>query len=70
MAQREGLTLDRLYQELTDILPESWQYPEIACGRTVIDDREFRTNNFMESAWMQSAPVTVSGSAMGKIDVG
>ncbi len=70
MAQREGLTLDRLYQGLTDILPESWQYPEIACARTVIGEREFRTNNFMESAWMQSAPVTVSGSAVGRIDVG
>ena len=70
MAQREGFTLDRLYQGLTDILPESWQYPEMTCARTVIGEREFRTNNFMESAWMQSAPVTVSGSAIGRIDVG
>ena len=70
IAEREGLTLDELYQELTDILPKSWQYPEIACARTVIGEREFRTHDFTESAWIQSAPVKVSGSAVGRIDVG
>ncbi len=69
IAEREGLTLDALYQELTDILPRSWQYPEIACARTVIGERDFRTHGFTESAWIQSAPVKAGGSAIGRIDV-
>jgi len=70
IAGKEGLTLDKLYQELTNILPQGCQYPEIACTRIVIGDSEFRTNNFAESAWMQSAPVKVSGTVVGKIEVG
>jgi len=70
IAGKEGLTLDKLYQELTDILPQGCQYPEIACTRIVIGDSEFHTKNFAESAWMQSAPVKVSGTVVGKIEVG
>jgi len=70
IAGKEGLTLDKLYQEVTNILPQGCQYPEIACARIMIGDSEFRTNNFAESAWMQSAPVKVSGTVVGKIEVG
>jgi response regulator RpfG family c-di-GMP phosphodiesterase len=67
---REGITLNRLYQEFTNILPQSFQYQEIACARIVIGDGEFRTGNFAESAWMQSVPVKVNRSVAGRIDVG
>jgi len=70
IAGKKGFTLDKLYQELVGILPQGCQYPEIACTRIVIGDSEFRTNNFAESAWMQSAPVKVSGTVVGKIEVG
>jgi len=67
---REDITLDNLYQEVTNILPTSWQYPEIAYARIVIGDSEFRTKNFTNSPWKQSAPVKVKGIAVGSIDVG
>jgi PAS domain S-box-containing protein len=70
IAEREGISLGELYQELTDILPKSWQYPEITCARIRIGDREFRTGNFSESPWRQSAPVRVSGAVVGTMDVG
>jgi PAS domain S-box-containing protein len=70
IAEREGISLGELYQELTNILPKSWQYPEIACARIRVGDREFRTSNFAESPWRQSAPVRVSGAVVGTMDVG
>ena len=70
IARRDGPTSDKLYQEFTDILPQGWRYPEIACARIVIGDSEFHTKDFAESAWMQSAPVKVSGTVVGKIEVG
>jgi len=69
IAEREDISLDEVYQGLTDILPKSWQYPEIACAKVRIGDREFRTGNFAESPWRQSAPVRVSGTVIGAIDV-
>ena len=71
ITEKDGITLEKLYQEIADSLPASWQYPEITCCRILIGDREFRTKNFTESAWMQSAPLKVHGSAVaGKIDIG
>ena len=70
LTERKGITLDQLYQEFTNLLPDSWQYNEIAYSRIVIGDSEFCTNNFAESAWKQSAPVRVHGSVVGKIEVG
>ena len=64
------VTEEETVRKMLAIIPPAWQYPEVTCARTVIGEREFRTNNFMESAWMLSAPITVSGSAMGRIDVG
>ena len=69
IAERDDISLDELYQELTDILPKSWQYEDIACAKIRIGDREFRTGNFAESRWKQSAPVKVAGVVIGTLDV-
>jgi len=69
MSERQDIPLDELYQELTDILPKSWQYEDIACARIVMGDREFRTENFAESTWKQFAPVKVNGVAGGRVEV-
>ncbi|MEI6310459.1 MAG: PAS domain S-box protein [bacterium] len=70
LTEREGITLEELYREFVEILPKSWQYPEIACARIVIGNNEFHTENFVESAWKQSAPIKVDGSVVGQVEVG
>lgn len=70
ITEKEGITLDQLCQEFAEILPTSWQYAEVACARIVIGEHEYHTDNFRESAWMQSAPIRVHGSEVGKISVG
>jgi PAS domain S-box-containing protein len=67
--EREGISLNEFYQELADILPKSWQYPEITGARIVIGESEFQTKNFIETEWRQSATVKVNGSKAGRIDV-
>jgi len=68
--EKEGITLGEIYQEITNILPAGWQYPEIAYARIVVRGREFCTKNFKESAWIQSMPIKVDGTEIGKIEVG
>jgi len=70
IAERDDISLDELYQELANILPKSWRYEDIACARIVVGGREFRTDNFAEPRWAQSAPVKVAGVVIGAIDVG
>ncbi len=70
LIEQKGITPDSLCQELTNILPQSWQYPEITCARIVTREGEFHTGNFRESEWMLTAPLKMHGSVIGKIEVG
>ena len=70
LISRKGITTEEVFQEFSNTLAKSWQYPEITCVKIVIGDKEFRTENFSESQWMQSAPIKVHGSVEGRIEVG
>ncbi|MBN1498678.1 MAG: PAS domain S-box protein [Spirochaetes bacterium] len=70
IVERKDLTLAILYQELVNFLPKSWKYSEIACARIIMDDQEFRSGNFQETEWRQTAPVRVNGELAGKLEVG
>jgi len=70
LAARRDFSLDSLCEALVKVLPASWQYPDIACARIVMGEREFRTPNFAVSEWMLAAPVRVVGAVAGKVEVG
>jgi PAS domain S-box-containing protein len=69
IAQKKGITIEDLYLEVANFLPESWQYPEITCARIVIGNKEFRTENFKDTTWKQSSPVRVFDTIVGGIDI-
>lgn len=70
IAAAPNLGVDQLYQEMATVLPSSWQYPELACARIVVEDREFCSNNFVETPWRQTSPIVVDGREVGRIEVG
>ena len=61
--------LDEIYQEVVARLPGGWQYPETTCARITIGGREFKTENFRETEWQQSAEIEVNGARVGVIEV-
>jgi hypothetical protein len=42
IAEKPGLALDEIYQEVLELLPRSWQYPEVAFAQLTIDGKEFK----------------------------
>jgi PAS domain S-box-containing protein len=70
LVETPGISLEEMLEKTVCLIPAGWQYPDIACAKILIGDREFRTKNFTESAWKQSAPIKVYGTVMGKIEVG
>jgi PAS domain S-box-containing protein len=58
-----------LYQEITEILPPSWQYPEITCARIMLEGEEFKTDGFRQTDWGQSSDVIVKGERLGRVEV-
>ena len=69
LSEKQDLPLTALYQQLADFLPKGWQYPEITCSRIVIDDVEFCSENFEDSAWKLSAPIRVNKTVNGLVEL-
>jgi signal transduction histidine kinase len=67
--ERSDLGLDEILQEIVELLPPAWQYPEITCGRIILDDRSFLTRNFRGGPYAQVAEIRVRAETRGKVEV-
>ncbi|MFH1539392.1 MAG: GAF domain-containing sensor histidine kinase [bacterium] len=67
--EKYGSSLEDILQGIVNVIPPGWQYPEITCSRIAVEDQEFRTDNFKETAWKQSADVFASGIRSGVVEV-
>ena len=69
IAEKPAITLDTVYQEVANVIPLGWQYPDITCARVTIDGKEFKTPNFRETAWKQASDILVDGQRIGTVEV-
>jgi PAS domain S-box-containing protein len=69
LAETPGISLEQLLQGTADLLPPSWQYPEVACGRIIVHEREFQTEDFRETRWRQASEITAHGEVIGSVEV-
>jgi len=69
IVETPDITLGELYQEVTNLLPASWQHPEIACARTTINGKRFKTQNFRYTELRQSSDIKVDGAKVGVVEV-
>ncbi len=61
ITEKPGVTLDEVYQEVANVIPPGWQYPDITCDRVTIDGKEFKTPNYRETIWKQGSDIIVDG---------
>ena len=69
IAEKSEITLDELYQEVANLLPSSWQYPEICCARITTEDKEFRTANYRDAKWRLCSDIKIGGVKAGAVEV-
>jgi len=62
--------LEKTIQEIVNLLPSSWQYPEIACTRIILGEKIYQTENFKETLWKLSAEIKVNQKTIGTLEVG
>jgi hypothetical protein len=53
--ERKDLTLNKALQMIVDLIPPAWQYPSITCARITFKDYVFKSKDFIETRWKQSA---------------
>lgn len=69
LIERHRGSIDQILQGVADILPPSWQRPEITCGKVTFEDKEYITSNFKRSRWKQAADIFVGDTNMGTVEV-
>lgn len=69
LIEREHCPLDEFLAMVVDVLPPSWQYPEIACARIVLNGRNYDSLYFQSSPWFLSSPIHVQGRLAGQVSV-
>ena len=72
ITEKPEITLDELYQEIANLLPVGWQYPEITCAKITINGKEFKAENCTDRGpkWKQSVDIKVHGAKAGVVEVG
>ena len=56
-------------QQVANLIPSAWQYPEITAARIRFDGIGATTDGFRETVWRQSAALTVRGGHTGQVEV-
>ena len=69
LVEQQDISLAEILQGIVDLIPPSWQYPEITCARVIIQGREWKTKNFPETIWKQASDIKVHGELSGNLEV-
>ena len=69
LAETPGITSTELFGGVARLLPDAWQYSEIAAARVVLDDVRYESARFDSCVACQSADIVVAGQKRGSIDV-
>jgi PAS domain S-box-containing protein len=62
-------SFEDIIQGTVELMARSWQYPEITGGRILLENREYRTENFRESPWRQAQTIHMQGRSAGFIEI-
>ena len=69
LVEQSENSIDKILQGVADLLPGSWQYPELACARILYKERSYQSRNFKPTQWTQEATIIISGRQEGLVEV-
>jgi GAF domain-containing protein len=69
LVERHEPDLDAILQGAVELLPPSWQYPEVTCARIIFGEKEYRSPVFQEAGYKQAADIIVTGKKAGVVEV-
>lgn len=69
LVETPGISLEEILQGTVNLIPPSWQHPNITCARIILEGQEFRTDNFRETVWKQVNSIVVHSEQLGTVEV-
>ncbi len=64
-----GASIEKIMQSSVELLPPALQYPNITCGRIILDGNVFSTPGFKDGPCRLSEDIMVKGGRRGAIEV-
>ncbi len=62
-------SLETICRKIIEAIPPGWQYPSVCVAKIRVDDKTFTSPNFVETAWVQTADITIGNSKIGSVRV-
>jgi PAS domain S-box-containing protein len=69
LVEKIDTSLDEVLQAVANIMPPSFQYPEVTCARILLNGKEYKTENFKQTKWNQASGIFVYGELKGTLEV-
>jgi diguanylate cyclase (GGDEF)-like protein/PAS domain S-box-containing protein len=69
LSVEKNLSVQDIMQESVEHIPRAMQYPESYCARIIIDDQEFRTQNYSEAELRQKESICAGSNIIGTVEV-
>ncbi len=69
VASRPDVSLDQFLNEIVELIPPGWQFPDATTARIILDNRYFVTHNFRESEHKQQAEIYADNHQRGAVEV-
>ena len=63
------MSLEEIIQDIVELLPPAWQYPEITFARIILDGISYMTQGFRECHQKQTAEIVVGGMPRGVVEL-
>jgi PAS domain S-box-containing protein len=67
--EKSDASIEQIIDELVELIPQGWQYPEIAAARITLGKYKTKTKNFRKTKWCQTADIKLYGKKAGSIEV-
>ncbi len=69
IVERADGSLDRIFRETVELLPQSWNYVDVACSRIVLGETEQKSKSYAEPVATLRGDLVVHGEKAGAIEV-
>jgi len=69
LVEKKDISLEEILQGTIDLIPPSWQYPEITSARIILEGKELGTETFRETTWKQTSDIRAHGERIGTVEV-
>ena len=63
------ISFEKIFQGIVCLIPPAFLYPDNTCSRIVINEREYKTENFKKTKWSLNHDIFVHGECVGVLEV-